>query len=171
MARALTAVGRRPRAARRGLGLASTSRATRTTSRSTTCSRRTSRGEVARAGQGRDVDLAQVAPFDWDRVLIVEPGTPRRRSRERLGYEWTGTLGFETGEKLILLDATGRSRASSTTGATGASRGSTRRSQELPRERGRLPGARPGDHPEGVSGPLGRLDLSLDLPRRRPSSA
>ena len=25
-----------------------------------------------------------------------------------LGYEWTGTLGFETGEKLILLDGDGK---------------------------------------------------------------
>jgi hypothetical protein len=55
----------------------------------------------------RPVDLREVAPFEWDRVLIVERGTPREAISRRLGYEWTGTLGFETGELLILLDERG----------------------------------------------------------------
>ena len=54
--------------------------------------------------RGADVDLRRMAPFDWDRVLIVERGTSRAAISQRLGYEWTGTLGFETGEQLILLD-------------------------------------------------------------------
>ena len=41
-------------------------------------------------------------------MLVVAPGTPRRGDLARLGYEWTGTLGFETGEKLILLDGDGK---------------------------------------------------------------
>ena len=64
--------------------------------------------EVASASaNGTDLDLGQIAPFDWARVLIVEPGTPDAEITKRLGYEWTGTLGFETGEKLILLDEQG----------------------------------------------------------------
>ena len=41
-------------------------------------------------------------------MLIVEPGTPDAEISRALGYEWTGTLGFETGAKLILLDADGK---------------------------------------------------------------
>ena len=65
--------------------------------------------EVASASaNGTDLDLGQIAPFDWARVLIVEPGTPDAEISRALGYEWTGTLGFETGAKLILLDAEGK---------------------------------------------------------------
>ena len=65
--------------------------------------------EVATASaDGTDLDLRTVAPFDWARVLIVERGTPDAEITRRLGYEWTGTLGFETGEKLILLDSDGK---------------------------------------------------------------
>jgi hypothetical protein len=60
--------------------------------------------DVALARGGK-VDLARVAPFKWSRLLIVARGTPRS---ERLGYEWTGTLGFEVGEKMILLDDKGK---------------------------------------------------------------
>jgi hypothetical protein len=41
-------------------------------------------------------------------VLIVAPGTPDEEISRALGYEWTGVLGFQTGEKLILLDRDGR---------------------------------------------------------------
>ena len=60
--------------------------------------------EVARSssGDGR-LDLRQVAPFEWDTVLIVQSGTAREEISRRLGYEWTGTLGFQTGDELILL--------------------------------------------------------------------
>jgi hypothetical protein len=64
--------------------------------------------EVASASANQtDVDLRQIAPFDWARLLVVAPGTPDAEITKRLGYEWTGTLGFETGEKLILLDEQG----------------------------------------------------------------
>jgi len=53
------------------------------------------------------VDLAAFARFEWDEVLIVARDTPREAISRRLGYEWTGVLGFETGEKLILLDRDG----------------------------------------------------------------
>jgi hypothetical protein len=65
--------------------------------------------EVATASANRtDLDLRAIAPFDWERVLIVARGTPDAEISRRLGYEWTGTLGFETGSKLILLDEEGR---------------------------------------------------------------
>ena len=41
-------------------------------------------------------------------MLVVAPGTPDAEISRALGYEWTGTLGFETGEKLILLDGDGK---------------------------------------------------------------
>lgn len=64
--------------------------------------------EVATASAERiDLDLAQIAAFPWARVLVVEPGTPDATISRALGYEWTGVLGFETGEKLILLDRDG----------------------------------------------------------------
>ena len=55
-----------------------------------------------------DLNLAEIAPFSWARVLIVAPGTPDDEISDALGYEWTGVLGFETGEKLILLDRDGK---------------------------------------------------------------
>ena len=65
--------------------------------------------EVASASaNGTDVDLAAIAPFDWARVMVVAPGTPDAEVSRALGYEWTGVLGFETGEKLILLDRDGK---------------------------------------------------------------
>jgi len=65
--------------------------------------------EVATASQeGTELDLAAIAPFAWARVLIVARGTPDAEISRRLGYEWTGVLGFETGEKLILLDRDGQ---------------------------------------------------------------
>jgi hypothetical protein len=51
----------------------------------------------------RDVDLRRLAGSDWDHVLIVEPGTSRAEISRRLGQEWTGTLGFQSGDLLLLL--------------------------------------------------------------------
>ena len=65
--------------------------------------------EVASAdANGTDVDLGAIAPFGWSRVLVIQPGTSDAEISRRLGYEWTGVLGFETGEKLILLDRDGK---------------------------------------------------------------
>lgn len=58
--------------------------------------------DVALAGRNGDVDLRAMTPDDWDELLIVARGTPPRAISERLGYEWTGTVGFPTGELLIL---------------------------------------------------------------------
>ena len=65
--------------------------------------------EVATAStNGTDLDLAEIAPFEWARVLVVARGTPDAEISRALGYEWTGVLGFETGEKLILLERDGQ---------------------------------------------------------------
>ena len=62
---------------------------------------------LAEAGD-RDVDLRELAPFEWDRVVIAGRDVSRDAISRRLGYEWTGTLGFQTGELLILLDERGQ---------------------------------------------------------------
>jgi hypothetical protein len=49
------------------------------------------------------VRLADVAPFDWDRVLLVAPGTPRGAISRRLGLQWTAIDTIDGGEELIFL--------------------------------------------------------------------
>jgi hypothetical protein len=56
-----------------------------------------------------DVDLRRLAPFEWSRALIVAPDTPQSAISRKLGYEWKGLQGLETGgEIVILLDAGGQ---------------------------------------------------------------
>lgn len=71
-------------------------------------SERFTRDVASASANGTDLDLARVAPFDWEKVLIVQRGTPDAEISRRLGYEWTGVLGFETGAKLILLGRDGK---------------------------------------------------------------
>ncbi|HEX6388080.1 MAG TPA: hypothetical protein VFZ89_01490 [Solirubrobacteraceae bacterium] len=70
-------------------------------------SERFTRDVASASADGTDLVLAEVAPFEWARVLIVARGTPDEEISRALGYEWTGVLGFEVGEKLILLDRDG----------------------------------------------------------------
>jgi hypothetical protein len=49
------------------------------------------------------VDLRELARFDWDRVLLVQPGTPRAAISKRLGQEWTGIDTVDGGDLLIFL--------------------------------------------------------------------
>jgi hypothetical protein len=58
---------------------------------------------VAESETGGTVDLASVAPFAWDRVLIVARGTPAAQISRRLRYDWKGRIGFQTGELLLFL--------------------------------------------------------------------
>ena len=51
--------------------------------------------------RSEDVDFRRLADFPWDRLLIVQPGTPRERISRALGFEWRGDLNFQTGELLI----------------------------------------------------------------------
>ena len=62
--------------------------------------------EVARAEResGGELDLTSLARFRWDEVLVVAPRTPPETISRRLGYEWTGEIGFQTGALLIFLD-------------------------------------------------------------------
>jgi hypothetical protein len=54
--------------------------------------------EVARGGE---LDLRRIAPFEWDSVLLVAPGTPREAISRRLGREWTGIDTVDGGDLLI----------------------------------------------------------------------
>jgi hypothetical protein len=53
--------------------------------------------------QDGTVDLREIARFDWDRVLLVQPGTPREAISRRLGREWTGIDTVDGGDLLIFL--------------------------------------------------------------------
>ena len=55
------------------------------------------------ATEGGDVNLRAVASFPWDRVLLVQPGTPRDAISDRLGFEWTGIDTVDGGDLLIFL--------------------------------------------------------------------
>jgi hypothetical protein len=41
-----------------------------------------------------EVELVRVAPFAWDRVLVIAPGTARSAVSEELGSEYKGDLPF-----------------------------------------------------------------------------
>jgi hypothetical protein len=43
---------------------------------------------------GGEVDLTRLAPFPWDRVLVVAPGTRREDVAAALGGEYDGQLPF-----------------------------------------------------------------------------
>jgi hypothetical protein len=49
------------------------------------------------------VDLRELARFEWDRVLLVQPGTSRAAISARLGREWTGIDTVDGGDVLIFL--------------------------------------------------------------------
>ena len=55
-------------------------------------------------GTSRQVDLARIAPFDWDRVLITERGIEPAQISARLGSEWKGrNNSFAEGEPLFIF--------------------------------------------------------------------
>ena len=59
---------------------------------------------VTLAPQNDDrVVLPDVARFAWDRVLLVEPGTPREEISRRLGHEWTGIDTVDGGDLLLFV--------------------------------------------------------------------
>jgi hypothetical protein len=58
---------------------------------------------VAESETGGTIELAREAPFAWDRVLIVARGTSPAQITARLGYDWKGRIGFQTGELLLFL--------------------------------------------------------------------
>ena len=60
---------------------------------------------VATAEQetGGRVDLTEVAPFEWEEIVLVAPGTDRDAISGELGYEWKGDLNFGFSDILIFL--------------------------------------------------------------------
>jgi hypothetical protein len=62
--------------------------------------------ELTRAiGSSVGVDLRRLARGDWDRVLVVAPGTPRERISEALGSEFSGDLPFGSTGPLLVFAA------------------------------------------------------------------
>jgi hypothetical protein len=53
--------------------------------------------------RGEDVDLRVEAPFAWDHLLLVARGVGPAAISRRLGYPWTGRIGFQTGELLLFM--------------------------------------------------------------------
>ncbi|HET6551247.1 MAG TPA: hypothetical protein VFG79_22465 [Solirubrobacter sp.] len=88
---------------------------------------------VTLAGQGDGtVDLRSVAPFEWDRVVLVASGTPRAAISRRLGQEWTGIDTVDGGDLLIFLRGRDVARFADYRGV-GRFEGFSRPFAELPR--------------------------------------
>ena len=49
------------------------------------------------------VALPALARFEWDRVLLVQPGTSRAAISKRLGHEWTGIDTVDGGDLLLFV--------------------------------------------------------------------
>ena len=49
------------------------------------------------------VELPALARFEWDRVLLVQPGTSRAAISKRLGREWTGIDTVDGGDLLLFV--------------------------------------------------------------------
>jgi hypothetical protein len=81
-----------------------------------------------------DVDLRALAPFSWDRVLLVDAGTSRAAISRRLGYEWTGIDTVDGGDLLIFLNGSKVARFADYRG-NGRFAGFARPFASLPRER------------------------------------
>ena len=82
---------------------------------------------------GGDVDLRRLARGDWDRVLVVAPGTPRGDVSEALGSEFKGDLPFGSGARCSCSPPATGSCASPTTAAGRRSTGSSEPVDELAR--------------------------------------
>lgn len=50
---------------------------------------------AARAAAGGELDLAEVADFEWDKVYLFGPYTPRQYVGEALGFEWPSLGGSD----------------------------------------------------------------------------
>lgn len=72
-------------------------------------SERFARAVVEADEDGEVVDLRAVLPFDFDQVLIFEPGQPRAAVSRELGFEFTGELLY-TAESTHLLVFTNQGR-------------------------------------------------------------
>jgi len=53
-----------------------------------------SKGFVEAEQRHEPLDLRTLTPFDWDRVLIYKPGTPRAQVSQQLGFPFKGDLPY-----------------------------------------------------------------------------
>jgi hypothetical protein len=60
------------------------------------------------AGPGDEIVLADFTSFSWDRVLVVERGTPRAVVSRALGSEFKGELNYDAESPALLVFAEGR---------------------------------------------------------------
>jgi hypothetical protein len=60
-------------------------------------------GKAARSPSHR-LDLREVAPFRWQRVLLVADGTGKDTISRALGFAWKGELLFSTNDMLVFVD-------------------------------------------------------------------
>jgi hypothetical protein len=54
--------------------------------------------------EGSNLELASTTDFPWDKVLIVERGTPREEISRKLGTEWKGDVGYDAGDLFLFID-------------------------------------------------------------------
>ena len=94
-----------------------------------------SRAVAQSEARGRPVSVAALAPFAWDRLLLVARGTPAEAIDERLGGGWSADVGVATGELLILLDRAGAVGRFFDYRGEGRFEGVARPFDERPRER------------------------------------
>jgi len=105
MARALTAVGAALVLAIAGLGLAVyLTRDEEGFAVDNLLSEEITRAIGTAEDRGGEVDLAAVADFEWDEVVIAERDVAREEISRELGRDWRGDLKFRTGDLLIFLN-------------------------------------------------------------------
>src|SRR4051794_12643675 len=93
--------------------------------------------QVSEEGDGR-VDLTEVAPFPWDRVIVAAPGTSRDAVSEQLGSPYKGDLPFGSlGQVFIFARGTQLARIADYRGR-GTFTGFDRPLDVLPRDRALL---------------------------------
>jgi hypothetical protein len=137
MTRALVAVGTLLAVAFLGLAVAVflTREEDRITADNLLAERLTRAIAVAELESGGEVDLREVADFQWDRVLVLAPGAPRDEVSEALGSEYNGTLPFGSfGQVFVFARGSEIARLADYRGR-GTFTGFQRPLDELPRER------------------------------------
>ena len=58
-------------------------------------------------GRGEDVDFGAETDFDWDRLLVVAPGTPEARISDALGSEFNGQMNYTAESNGLFVFARG----------------------------------------------------------------
>ena len=53
--------------------------------------------------RGEEVELGEIADFEWDEVVLAERDATRAQISRELGFAWKGDLQFRTGDLLIFL--------------------------------------------------------------------